>query len=392
MRWRRRGASEHSSAGPSSGPLGGPLISVVVPVFDVADYLPAALDSLLAQTHPHLDVVVVDDGSTDSSGTVADSYAARDPRVRVVHTDNHGLGAARNTGLAHARGDLVAFLDSDDVLPPGAYATMLASLTRSGSDFVTGSIARWESAGRADERWVEPPWMRRLHTPARSRVVAAEHPEILGDVFAWNKLFRRSFWDQAGLTWPEGVRYEDQPTTTRAFLAGRFDVLPEVVYHWRIRPDGSSITQQRSSVSDLADRLATKRMALASVTAYGDEATSRVFLDRVLAGDLHRYFVEVPGCSDEWWALLRQGIGDLWGAHSLVHSGLPPVHRLAGWLVEQDRRADTAALMRYAAALGGPLPRVVDDGPPRLDVSGVPGLTDPAALPQAAVALRPDET
>lgn len=392
MRWRRRGASEHSSAGPSAGRSAGPLISVVVPVFDVADYLPAALDSLLAQTHPHLDVVVVDDGSTDSSGTVADSYAARDPRVLVVHTDNHGLGAARNTGLAHARGDLVAFLDSDDVLPPGAYSTMLASLTRSGSDFVTGSIVRWESAGSADERWVEPPWMRRLHRPARSRAVAAEHPEILGDVFAWNKLFRRSFWDQAGLTWPEGVRYEDQPTTTRAFLAGRFDVLPEVVYHWRIRADGSSITQQRSSVTDLADRLATKRMALASVTAYGDEATSRVFLDRVLAGDLHRYFAEVPGCSDEWWALLRQGIGDLWGAHSLVHSGLPPVHRLAGWLVEQDRRADAAALMRYAAALGGPLPRVVDDGPPRLDVSGVPGLTDPAGLPPAALALRPHET
>ena len=107
--------------------------------------------------------------------------------------------------------------------------------------------------------------MRRLHHPAATRATAAEHPEILGDVFAWNKLFRRTFWESAGLAWPEGIRYEDQPTTTRAYLAGRFDVLPDVVYHWRIRDDGSSITQQRASVDDLRDRLETKRMALASV-------------------------------------------------------------------------------------------------------------------------------
>ena len=138
---------------------------------------------------------------------------------------------------------------------------------------MTGSIVRWEADGLH-----EPPWMRRLHTPTRAGARALEHPEILGDVFAWNKVFRRSFWDAAGLAWPEGVRYEDQPTTTEAYLAGRFDVIPDVVYHWRIRADGSSITQQRSSVRDLGDRLVTKQMALASVTAYDDQGTSRVFL------------------------------------------------------------------------------------------------------------------
>ena len=380
MRWRRRGTSHE------------PLLSVVVPVFDVAAYLPAALDSVLAQSHSRLDVVVVDDGSTDDSGAVADEYASRDSRVRVVHTDNRGLGAARNEGLEHARGDLVAFLDSDDVVPSDAYATMLASLAGSGSDFVTGSVVRWESPGGPDERWIEPPWMRRLHVPMRSRIVAAEHPEILGDVFAWNKLFRRSFWDVTGLSWPEGVRYEDQPTTTRAFLAGRFDVLSEVVYHWRIRADGSSITQQRSSIHDLTDRLSSKRVALASVASYGDPTTSRVFLDRVLAGDLHRYFAEIPGCSDEWWALLCGAVREFWGGRSLVHIGLPPAHRLTGWLVEQNRRDDAAAVMAYAASLApDPLPRVLDDGPARLDVSAVPGLTDPADLPLAALALRPHE-
>jgi glycosyltransferase involved in cell wall biosynthesis len=362
-----------------------PLVSVVVPVYNVADYLPHCLESLLAQRRVELDIVVVDDGSTDESGAIADRYAQEEQRVRVVHTDNHGLGAARNEGLRHISGEYVAFADSDDVVAPAAYDIMLRSLEESGSDFVTGSIVWWESTGLR-----EPPWMHRLHHRGRTGATAAEHPEILGDVFAWNKLFRRTFWETAGLAWPEGIRYEDQPTTTRAYLAGRFDVLPEIVYHWRIRDDGSSITQQRASVTDLADRLETKRMALASVEASPDaDAVRPYFLDRVLAGDLHRYFLLIPGCSDEWWALLESGVRELWGHRSLVHSGLPPVHRLTGWLVEQGRREDAATVMTYVAGLARrPAPRVsTDEGGVRIDVPGI----DPATVDPAALAVRDHE-
>ena len=362
-----------------------PVVSVVVPVYNVAAYLPHCLESLLAAGRVELDIVVVDDGSTDDSGAIADRYAAEEARVRVVHTDNHGLGAARNEGMRHVHGEYVGFADSDDVVPPTAYAAMVQSLERSSSDFVTGSIVWWERDGLR-----EPPWMRRLHHPARTGVTAAEHPEILGDVFAWNKLFRRSFWESAGLIWPEGVRYEDQPTTTRAYLAGRFDVLPDVVYHWRIRGDGSSITQQRDSVADLSDRLQTKRMSLASVEASPDaEAIRPYFLDRVLAGDLHRYFMLIPGCSDEWWTLLESGVRELWGDRSLVHSGLPPVHRLTGWLVEQGRREDAATVMTYVAGLAGePAPRVgTEEGDVRIDVPGI----DPATVDPAALAVRDHE-
>lgn len=356
-----------------------PLVSVVVPVYDVEAYLPAALDSLLAQTHTDLEVVVVDDGSTDGSGAVADEYAVRDPRVKVVHTENRGLGAARNEGQRHATGELLAFADSDDVVPPDAYAVLLRQLQRTGSDFVTGSVARLDG-----ETVAELPWMRRLHRE-RQAVPIEKHPEILGDVFAWNKLFRRSFWDGAGLAWPEGIRYEDQPTTTRAFIqARRFGVVPEVVYHWRIRYDGSSITQQRSSLDDLRDRWTTKRMSLATVEGFGSKKVYDVFHDKVLAGDLHRYFTEIPGCSDEWWDLLVAGVREFWGDRSLVHSGLPPVHRLTGWLVEQDRRDDAVLVMEHVAAVGGPVSQVASPHGPRIDVPGL----DPASVDPAALALR----
>ena len=366
-----------------------PTLGVVVPAYGVEQWLPEALDSVLSASHRELDVVVVDDGSPDASGEIAEEYAARDARVRVVHTDNGGLGAARNVGTAHVRGDYLAFLDSDDVVPAAAYATLVGELEQSGSDFATGSILRWEAPPPDGAGLHEPPWMHRLHHPARPGITAREHPEILGDVFAWNKVFRRSFWDEAALSWPEGTRYEDQPTTTRAYLAGRFDVLPNLVYHWRIRTDGTSITQQRSTLADLTDRWETKRMSLAAVREYDDPSVSAVFLDRVLAGDLHRYFTGIPGCEDAWWDLLVAGVREFWGDHSLVLSGLPPVHRLTGWLVEQDRRADAAAVMGWFDRVGAPAPQTDRDGVRCLDVPL--DVLDPTGVDPAALAVRADE-
>jgi glycosyltransferase involved in cell wall biosynthesis len=364
MRWRRRE----------------PVIGVVVPAYDVAAYLPECLDSVLAQTHTALDVVVVDDGSPDDSGAIAEEYAGCDPRVRVVHTENRGLGAARNEGLRHVRGDLVTFADSDDVVPPDAYAVMSRHLRRTGSDVVTGSIAWWEG-----ETLTQPPWMRRLHRERRA-VTIDQHPEILGDVFAWNKLFRRDFWDGAALAWPEGVRYEDQPATTEAFLQARqIGILPDVVYHWRIRGDGTSITQQRASLGDLEDRWTTKRLARASVEAYGSAKVSKVFQDLVLPGDLHRYFVLIPGCDDEWYRVLEAGVRELFGVRSLAHSGLPAVHRLTGWLVERGRRDEAAAVMSWFLGLdGAPVPRVEEQRGLRIDVP----VLDLRAVEWAAVEVR----
>ncbi|MGN0065610.1 MAG: glycosyltransferase family 2 protein [Nocardioides sp.] len=363
-----------------------PLVSVVVPAYGVEEWLGEALRSLVQQSHTRWEAVVVDDGSVDRTGEIADEWAHRDARITVLHTANGGLGAARNVGLRHVRGDYVTFLDSDDVLPPTAYSALVGALEASGSDFATGSIVRWEN-GQLNE----PPWMRRLHRPPRRGTTAAEHPEILGDVFATNKLFRRSWWEAQQLAFPERVRYEDQPLTTRAYLRARFDVLDEVVYHWRIREDGTSISQQRASVADLRDRWETKRMALASVREAGNPAIEDVFLDRVLAGDLWRYFLLLPGAGEEWWRILRAGILEFWGRRSLVTSGLPPVHRLTGWLVEQDRRADAVAVMEWFAGLEGGAPRVQDADSGRWRLSLPHRVLDESTVAPQALAVRDHE-
>ena len=368
-----------------------PLVGVVVPAYGVEQWLDDCLRSLVRQTHSRWEAVVVDDGSPDRSGEIADDWARRDARISVVHTPNGGLGAARNLGVRHVRGDYLAFLDSDDLLPPTAYADLVGALERSGSDFATSSILTWRDTGDGrDGEQVEPRWVRRLHRPPLRRARIEQRPELLGDVFAWNKLYRRSWWDEAGLAWPEGTRYEDQPTTTRAFLGGSFDVLTERTYLWRIRV--GSITQTRSSVEDLRDRWETKRSSLEAVRAHGSPEVERVFVDRVLAGDLWRYFLLVPGCTDEWWRLLRAGVLEHWGQRSLVHSGLPPVHRLAGWLVEQDRRADVARVASWVIGLEGtPAPRAQDVATGAWRIAVPHEVLDEATVDPAALALRPHE-
>ncbi|WP_210439686.1 glycosyltransferase family 2 protein [Nocardioides xinjiangensis] len=369
----------------------GPLVGVVIPAYGVERWLDECLGSLVAQTHRRWEAVIVDDGSTDRTGEKADAWAARDHRISVVHQANAGLGAARNTGAAHVRGDYLAFVDSDDLLQPTALRTLVDSLEASGSDFATASALHWLSKDDSDldGPLTEPRWLRRLHTPPMRSARIEQRPELLGDIFAWNKLFRRSWWDEQAMSWPEGVRYEDQPTTTRAFLEGTFDVLGETTYLWRIRE--GSITQTRATVQDLADRWETKRRSLASVRAHGSVEVEEIFLDRVLAGDLWRYFQLVPGCSTQWWRLLRSGVLELWGQRSLVHSGLLPVHRLAGWLVEQDRRADVAALMEWVATLDGPAPRVQDVATGTWRLSVPHAVLDDTTVDPAALRLRDHE-
>lgn len=366
-----------------------PLVGVVIPAYGVEEWIGATLDSLLAQTYEHWQAVIVDDGSPDASGEIADAYAARDPRITVLHTPNGGLGAARNRGIAAVDGDLLAFVDSDDVLPPDAFARQVATLQESGSDFVVGCLLRVEPAPPAGQGAFVPPWMARLHRDRRLGLRIADHPEMLGDVFAMNKLFRRSFWDAQGLSWAEGVRYEDQPTTTRAYLAGRFDVVPDVVYHWLVRDDGTSITQQRGTVADLVDRWATKKMAIASVEAHGDDTVTTMFWDHVLAGDLWRYFHAIPGCDDNWWTELRRGIDDIWGPRRLLDvPGLTPAARVLGWLVQADRRTDADAVARYVTSHPGPVPRTADGR----SLAFPPDVLDPASLPAEVLALRPGES
>lgn len=329
----------------SRGRPRGPLLSVVIPVYNVERYIAECLESLLSQSFLDYEAILVDDGSTDLSVRIGQRYAAEDPRLRFVHQPNAGLGAARNRGVAEARGDFLAFLDSDDVLAPGAYETMMSTITRTGSDLVVGTLKREHGAHLSIT-----PLMRQNHSARRERITLADMPLMLADVFATNKIYRRRFWDAAGLEFPRGIRYEDQPTLTRAFVsARRFDVVPELVYLWRIRDDGTSITQGRHQLTDLLDRVESKRISTELVRGASRPELDDVWFRDVLPVDMWEYFRAAVSSDERYWTALRSAMSDFWSDDTVPFelTRTPVQQRLMGWLVDHDRRDDLTRLISF---------------------------------------------
>lgn len=192
-------------------------VGVVIPVRDGERYLAEALESVLAQTHPAHDVVVVDDGSTDASARVAASYA---PRVRCISQPAAGIGAARNRGVAAVDGELLAFLDGDDVWPADRLARQVAAFTQDPSvDLVFGHVRQFKSPD--------------LDAAARAGLVCpdAPQPALLGSTM----LVPRAVWERVGPFSTEAVRSEFLDWLLRARELGlREVVLGETVLHRRL--------------------------------------------------------------------------------------------------------------------------------------------------------------
>lgn len=127
-----------------------PLISVIVPVYNSENYLHRCVDSILKQTYSNLEIILIDDGSKDLSGTICDAYAAKDIRIQVIHQRNMGVSAARNSGLDIARGTYITFVDSDDYILPTMYETMLTELQKTAVDIC---VCQWQYEN-LDGTWV----------------------------------------------------------------------------------------------------------------------------------------------------------------------------------------------------------------------------------------------
>ena len=190
-----------------------PLISVIVPVYNVEAYLRQCLDSIAAQTYTNFECVVIDDGATDSSGSICDEFQERDPRFRVIHKQNEGLGAARNDGLENSKGDYILFVDSDDYILPETLETALGGFSGGQYDWVCFGFAREGADGkRIPSNRGEV--LESLEYLSASELEAwlffmGSKDEIWEIVAVWNKLFPRQL--------IEGMRFLAPPEEDRHF-------------------------------------------------------------------------------------------------------------------------------------------------------------------------------
>ncbi|MFC9983855.1 glycosyltransferase family 2 protein [Microbacterium keratanolyticum] len=236
-------------------PDSAPIVTMIVPGRDIAPFAPAALDSLRAQTEPRWRALLVDDGSVDTTGEIFADAAARDPRFTLLsHRESRGLGAARNLALEHVDTPFLGFLDADDELTRDAIARTTQTLRETGSDFIAGAYVRSRWDGIAYRPGRVQPWTAAATAPERRATTLMQHPDASANIVAWSKVSRTEFWQD--LRFPTGVAYEDQVVAQLMYTRARaFDVIPNVLVHWRLRADGSSLSQGKNQVAVLRDYL-----------------------------------------------------------------------------------------------------------------------------------------
>lgn len=188
-----------------------PAVSIIVPVYNVAPYVRECLESIAAQTFSDFECIIVDDGSTDGSGELAEQFCFSDPRFRITHQANQGLSAARNAGLERAQGEWIAFVDSDDICHPDMLECLIAAVRETHAPIACGGYRAFEETPDGEYRIVFS-----CVAPFESTELADEelfwqlhytHPHpILGD-YAWGKLFHHSLFSE--LRFRAGMRFED---------------------------------------------------------------------------------------------------------------------------------------------------------------------------------------
>jgi len=218
------------------------MISVIIPVYNVGEYLERCLDSILCQSCKELEIILVDDGSTDQSGALCDNYAAKDERLKVIHQPNGGVSKARNAGLLAASGDYIGFVDADDYLEPNTYECLLKQMGKADADIaICGAWFHWpDKTTQNDIAGLEEKYTGPEET-LRNYLGKNYYGRGL-----WNKLFRREAVNQT--LFDEDVSYFEDSLFFCGVLKrmiesqkGIISFVKEPLYHYMIGRDGSSI-------------------------------------------------------------------------------------------------------------------------------------------------------
>lgn len=270
-------------------------ISVIIPVYNVAEFLPQCLDSVVSQDYRSLQILLVDDGSTDGSGEICDRYAAADARIQVIHQPNQGAGAAKNAGLRAAEGTYLAFVDSDDFLEPGAYRKMVKTLEETQADMVQFSFRDVYRNRTEDQPLLPGP------EEMDAKTYLLRFPKDWTCSLLWNKLYKRKLYD--GVFFEEGRKIDDEFFTYQALLKPCKVVRREtIVYNYRKR--ASSVMSRPESANqrllDCLDAIVSRREKVLAVYPELKYAFDENYLDTLwyLSGNF--------GCTRETIALLKR--------------------------------------------------------------------------------------
>ena len=224
------------------------LVSVVIPVYNVEAYLRKCVESVLGQTYQNMEIILLNDGSTDTSGEVCDYYAKIDRRVRVIHKENEGLAETRNKGIAEALGEYILFVDSDDYIHEKTLEWTCEKAEKYAADIVVFDYVSVDEKGREVDQFYIGLQEDKPFQAIEEKTLIYKTPS------AWNKLWRREFLLKSEVSFPKGKYYEDLGTVPKwLLLAKRIVYVPKVCYYYLLRT--GSIMRQHDFSRNYRDRI-----------------------------------------------------------------------------------------------------------------------------------------
>ncbi|MFI0967259.1 glycosyltransferase family 2 protein [Streptomyces sp. NPDC021080] len=341
-------------------------VSVVVIGYDDAAHVADAVRSALAQGPAVREVIAVDDCSADGSGALLDALADGEPRLKVIHrpANSGGCGSPRNDGIDAASARYVMFLDSDDVLPPGAVDALLRSAEEHHVQVAAGLCVRRElPSGR------EVPWERALY--ARPTLISrpSRRLRLTHDTLCVNKLYRTDFLREHGIRFPEGrYPYEDFVFTARVLAATpRIVLIPETVYVWHVRrtADRLSISLDRADIGNWRARTEANQAAYEILLNAGEKQLARAVHAKFLDHELRMYTRELelrtPEYRSAWWDLTRVYLSTFDAADFTVNPAAPG-RLVARVILARPTPCDLPRLKELAARPARLLPPYARDG------------------------------
>lgn len=263
-----------------------PLISVIVPVYNAGRYVAECLDSIAKQSYANLEVVMINDGSSDDSGAVCERFAAGDHRFRLINTVNRGVSAARNLGIAEARGRYVMFVDADDMIHPSMLERLMEVAAESGSDITICSMYYG-----AEPRWPEKRGEVEIYLPERIVELGMYQKRMVNMPCAM--LIEKAIFDtDASLRFRQGIRYEDLDFFYKLLLAARkVAYFRENLYFYRAHSESfiNTFSPQRADMLDVTDEM------LLYMQRRGDERLVKAARDRRFSAHYNMWLLLIAG-------------------------------------------------------------------------------------------------
>lgn len=322
-------------------------LSVIIPSYNVEPWIEDTLRSIVDQQGPSLEIIVVDDGSTDNTVALAQRFAEQDSRVRVLRSPGSGGAEARNYGVSVCSGDYLCFADADDVVPPGAYEALFEAACRGDVDLVVGDFLKFSSV----KTWRITGAWGAFDTPMVAGTLA-ERPGLIRNRACWNRVFRRQFWMSHGITFPNVPRSNDVvPMTTALTQAKTISVVARPVYLYRERPGGSSMTAKAAHPENTVSYLTQESHCAELIARYADAGVTQTYWKMVLGSDCWNHVSNLlraydgPGDSTELaevCAAVRR-LSAL--APSYVWAGLSPRRRVVYALLSEGLFNEARALV-----------------------------------------------